>query len=132
MAGRGGTIVSPTLIQAFGIAAVLCYVAVTRNQRGKRHHRDTAPRGLVKHKRESLLTGHPAECCEGLVDLIKESESRPPAPPKVEEDAKPMKPKELARALLVVVVIGPGSTKVYQVSSAASLTVVLVQMLFVG
>lgn len=132
MAGRGGAIVSPTLIQAFGIAAVLCYVAVTRTQGGRRHRRDTASRGLVKHKRESLLTCHPTECCEGLVDLIKESESRPPAPPEAEEDAQPMTPKELACAVLVVVVIGPGSTKVYQVSSAASLTVVLVQMLFVG
>lgn len=53
--------------------------------------------------------------CEGLVDLIRDQDLEDDD--KREEAIGPaMSPEELARGRLVVVVFGPASTKVYQVS----------------
>lgn len=55
--------------------------------------------------------GTQTEVCEGLVDLIRDLDTSPD-----EQVVGPcMAREELARGLLVVVVIGPASTKIHQV-----------------
>lgn len=55
--------------------------------------------------------GTQTEVCEGLVDLIRDLD----APPDEQVVGPCMAREELARGLLVVVVIGPASTKIHQV-----------------
>lgn len=108
---EGGALAAPNLLQAVGIALVLCYVAVNRARRDRRPankgSRQQRQAKDLKRKRPGIQN----QVCEGLADLIQDQASSPE-----EEQAGPsMTREDLAQGLLVVVVIGPASTKVYQV-----------------
>lgn len=108
---EGGALTAPKLIQAVGIALVLCYVAVNRARRDRRPankgSRQQRQAKDLKRKRPGIQN----QVCEGLADLIQDQAASPE-----EEQAGPLMTRgELAQGLLVVVVIGPASTKVYQV-----------------
>lgn len=60
--------------------------------------------------------GTQTEVCEGLVDLIRDLD----APPEEQVVGPCMAREELARGLLVVVVIGPASTKIHQVGQTST------------
>lgn len=115
MPNGGSSLSPPKVLQALGIALVLCYVAVSRargagtarTRPGSRRQR------CAKDLKRKRPAGIQAEVCEGLAELIRDQE-----PPPEEAMAEPsVTREELAQGLLVVVVIGPASTKVYQVGS---------------
>lgn len=102
---------TPKMLQALGIALVLCYVAVSR---ARAEHGNLSKSKRARRAAKDLKRKRPSAevVCEGLVDLIREEDS----PPESEASGPEMTRKELAQGLLVVVVIGPASTKVHQVS----------------
>lgn len=109
---EGVALAAPKLIQAVGIALVLCYVAVNRARRGRpankgRRQQQQRQAKDLKRKRPGIQN----QVCEGLADLIQDQG----APPDEEQAGPSMSREELAQGLLVVVVMGPASTKVYQV-----------------
>ena len=124
MRGGGGALPPPRFIQVFGVALVLCYVAVARirggrtQAKGRKQRRTSTLKTLLIQRKERQLTGLSGACCEGLVDLIRESEPLPAPLPRQEVLSTSMTLEELAHSILVVVVVGPGSTKVHQVSVA--------------
>lgn len=112
MADRGASLTQPKqLLPVLGAALLLYYVTVNMaRDRGASTSASTTGRQSkdLKNKRPADVK---TEVCEGLVDLIRDQEIQP-------EEAMSgpsMTRKQLAHGLLVVVVIGPASTKVHQV-----------------
>lgn len=113
---------TPAYVSTLSVVAltVVCLAFHRTSQRrtNGKHSNDSAGSGLKRDllQRKSLgissgtaLWGNGV--CEGLLDLI-----RGQAPEETEKEIGPlMSREELSEARIVVVVIGPASTKVYQV-----------------
>lgn len=108
---------TPALVSTLSVVALaLCYITLRRaslgSSSGKKIGDSSSSRrkkDLLKRRQDSNATTNGV--CEGLVDLIRGQAS--------EETEKEigflMSRDELSEARMVVVVIGPTSTKVYQV-----------------
>lgn len=117
MSDRGATVASPGILPAIGIALAVCLVALGRARASalstdaqSRHQRRRDAKDLTRKR----PIGTQTEVCEGLVDLIRDLD----APPEEQIVGPCMTRSELARGRLVVVVIGPASTKIHQVGQA--------------
>lgn len=130
MSDRGATIASPGILPAIGIALAVCLVALGRaraltpstDAQSRRWRRQDAK--YLKRKRP---VGTQTEVCEGLVDLIRDLD----APPEEQVVGPCMARDELARGRLVVVVIGPASTKIHQVGQASTRPCVVLRSILV-
>ena len=119
MSDRGATLAAPGILPALGIALAVCFVALSRA-------RASAPSAVAESRRRRRRrandlkrkrpVGTQTEVCEGLVDLIRDLD----APPEEQVVGPCMAREELARGLLVVVVIGPASTKIHQVGQIST------------